>query len=161
VNFDVSVVADKPQLAKLIHEVANPGSRGPNHFRQGCLTDIRIDRLRAAFLAKICQQQEKSCKPPFTRIEELVDEVLLNPAARRHKPLSMPITAIVLSNFRDMACSLSLVPLPCFFAGWGRARPDHPISGPSHRSSSSTSKLFSEAMAGKKSVHNGTGSHLL
>ena len=24
----------------------------------------------------------------------------------------MPITAIVLSNFRDMACSLSLVPLP-------------------------------------------------
>src|SRR5467141_4807008 len=27
--------------------------------------------------------------------------------------------------------------------------------------SSSTSKLFSEAMAGKKSVHNGTGSHLL
>lgn len=27
--------------------------------------------------------------------------------------------------------------------------------GPSHRSSSSTSKLFSEALAGKKSVHNG------
>jgi hypothetical protein len=80
VNFDVSVVADKPQLAKLVHEVANPGSRGPNHFRQGCLTDIRIDRLRTAFLAKICEQQEKSCKPPFTRIEELVDEVLLNPA---------------------------------------------------------------------------------
>ena len=78
-NFDVSVVADKPQLAKLIHEVANPGSRGPNHFRQGRLTDIRIDRLRTAFLAKICEQQEKSCKAPFTRIEELVDEVLLNP----------------------------------------------------------------------------------
>jgi hypothetical protein len=32
-----------------------------------------------SFLAKICEQQEKSSKPPFTRIEALVDQVLLNP----------------------------------------------------------------------------------
>jgi hypothetical protein len=44
----------------------------------------------------------------------------------------MPTTAIVLSNFRDMACSLSLVPLPSFYRWFGAgARPDHPITGQS------------------------------
>jgi hypothetical protein len=32
----------------------------------------------------------------------------------------MPITAIVLSNFRDIACSLSLVPLPSFYRWLGQ-----------------------------------------
>ena len=80
VYFDMPVVADKPELAKLVHEVADPGSRGPDHFRQGCLTDVRTDRLRAALLAEIREQQEQPCKSPLARIEELVDEVLFNPA---------------------------------------------------------------------------------
>src|SRR5262245_27383764 len=45
-------------------------------------------------------------------------------------PISMPITAIALLSFSDMACSLTLVPRGQFrlLAGAG-ARPDHPISG--------------------------------
>jgi hypothetical protein len=40
----------------------------------------------------------------------------------------MPITAIVLSNFWDMACSLSLVaPSQASYCWWGRS-----TAGPSH-----------------------------
>src|SRR5262245_53788173 len=48
-------------------------------------------------------------------------------------PISMPITAIALLSFSDMACSLTLVPRGQFrlLAGAG-ARPDHPISRHCH-----------------------------
>ena len=42
-------------------------------------------------------------------------------------PISMPITAITLSNFWDMACSLSLAPLASFACWRGRS-----TAGPSH-----------------------------
>ncbi len=63
------VVADEAQLAKLVHEMADSGSSGADHLRQRFLTDMRIDRLRAAFLAEIREQQEQPRKPPFARIE--------------------------------------------------------------------------------------------
>jgi hypothetical protein len=45
-------------------------------------------------------------------------------------PISMPITAISLLSFSDMACSLSsLPPSPASFAGGAGARPDYPING--------------------------------
>jgi hypothetical protein len=81
VNLDIPVVADEAQLAKLVHEVADSGSRGAYHFRQCFLTDVGTDRLCAALIAKIREQQEQPCKSPFARIEELVDEVLLNQSA--------------------------------------------------------------------------------
>jgi hypothetical protein len=41
-------------------------------------------------------------------------------------------------------------------SGWRRVKPARLTQGgPSHRSSSSTSKLFSETMAGKTTAHNG------
>src|ERR1019366_4015668 len=46
-------------------------------------------------------------------------------------PISMPITAIALSNFWDMACSLSLAPLPSILSLVGQGeRPDNPFSSP-------------------------------
>src|SRR5260370_17302136 len=45
-------------------------------------------------------------------------------------PISMPITAILLSSFWDMACSFVFgAPLPALLAGGAEARPDHPILG--------------------------------
>src|SRR6516165_6542498 len=45
-------------------------------------------------------------------------------------PISMPITAIALLSFSDMARSLTwLPPLPAFLAAGAGARPDHPITG--------------------------------
>lgn len=79
-NLDMSIVADKSKLAKFVHEVAYAASRGPDHFRQRCLADIRIDRLWAAFLAEIGEHQQQARESPLARIEELVDKVLLNPA---------------------------------------------------------------------------------
>ena len=41
VDLDMSVVADEAQLAKLVHEVADAGSRGADHLGQRLLTDVR------------------------------------------------------------------------------------------------------------------------
>jgi hypothetical protein len=42
----------------------------------------------------------------------------------------MPITAILLLSFSDMACSFVFgAPLPVWLAGRAGARPDHPILG--------------------------------
>lgn len=47
------VVADKAQLAKLVHEMTDAGAGGADDLGQRFLTDIRADRLRAAFLPEI------------------------------------------------------------------------------------------------------------
>jgi hypothetical protein len=57
VNLDVSVVVDEIKLAKLVHEMTDAGSGGADHLRQCFLTNVRTDRLRAAFLPEIREQQ--------------------------------------------------------------------------------------------------------
>jgi len=69
VNLDVSVVVDETKLAKLVHEMADAGSGGADHLRQCFLTNVRTDRLRAAFLPEIREQQQHARKPPLARIE--------------------------------------------------------------------------------------------
>jgi hypothetical protein len=59
VDLNVPIIADEAQPAKLVHEIADPGSRGPDHFSQCFLTDVHADRLRAAFLAEIREQQQQ------------------------------------------------------------------------------------------------------
>ena len=53
VYLDMPVIADEAQLAKLVHEIADAGSCGPDHLSQCFLTNVRGDRLRAAFLAEV------------------------------------------------------------------------------------------------------------
>lgn len=69
VDLNVPIIADEAQPAKLVHEIADPGSGGPDHLSQCFLTDARADRLRAAFLAEVREQQQQPSKPPLTRIE--------------------------------------------------------------------------------------------
>jgi hypothetical protein len=80
VDLDVTVVIDEAKFAKLVHEKADTGSGGADHLCQSFLTNPQTDRLRAAFLSEISQQQQQARKPPLARIEELIDQVLLNPA---------------------------------------------------------------------------------
>jgi hypothetical protein len=58
VDFNLTVVIDKPQFTKLVHECANAGSRRTDHVREGLLADFRQDGLRLTFLAKIRKQQK-------------------------------------------------------------------------------------------------------
>src|ERR1700737_3723677 len=80
VDLDMPVVADEAQFAKLVHEMADSGSSGADHLPQRFLTDVGIYLRRAAFLSEMGEQQEQPRKPPLARIEQLVDQILLNPA---------------------------------------------------------------------------------
>src|SRR5579863_4254353 len=80
VNLDLAIVADEAQSPELVHEMTDPRSGGANHLGQRLLTDIGTDRLRAAFFAEIGEQQEQPRQSPFAGIEQLIDEILLDPA---------------------------------------------------------------------------------
>jgi hypothetical protein len=59
-HLDVSIVVDESKFAKLVHEMADPGSGGADHLRQRFLTDAWTDRLRAAFLPEASGRGEGS-----------------------------------------------------------------------------------------------------
>ena len=79
-NFNFSVVTDEAQFAELVHKKADAGSRCANHFGQGLLTDIRADRSSAAFFAELREQKQEPCKSFLAGIEQLVDQIIFNPA---------------------------------------------------------------------------------
>ena len=76
----MAVVADQSQLSKLVHEMADPRSGGADHFGQCFLADIRADPLWLAVLAEIREQQQQPGKSPLALIEQLIDQVFLDPA---------------------------------------------------------------------------------
>ena len=52
VDPDAAVVFDKAELAKSIHEEADAGPGGANHFRQRFLRDLRNQCFRLTGLAE-------------------------------------------------------------------------------------------------------------
>lgn len=78
VNFNLAVVINKPQFSKLVHESTDARSRRADHFRECLLADLRQDRLGLAFLAKICKQQKGPRQTFFARVEQLIDQILLD-----------------------------------------------------------------------------------
>src|SRR5450631_1349615 len=59
----------RPSLRNLFMKMADAGSSSADHFRQCFLTNARTDRLRAAYLPEIREQQQHARKPPLARIE--------------------------------------------------------------------------------------------
>jgi len=55
-NLDATVVCNKAELAKAIHEEADAGPSGADHLRQGFLRDLRNQSLWFTRLAKLRQQ---------------------------------------------------------------------------------------------------------
>jgi hypothetical protein len=78
VNFDAAVVIIQTEFPKFVHEKTHARSRRADHLRQGLLADFRYDWLRPTFLAKIRQKQKNSCQAFLARIEQLIDQVLLD-----------------------------------------------------------------------------------
>ena len=85
VNFNCSIVADEAAFSKLIHKetYARPGRT--DHFSQRPLTQNNRDRMCDPLFAEIREKQEKPCESSFARIEELVDQIVLNPAIARQE----------------------------------------------------------------------------
>jgi len=69
VNLDLSVVGDEAKLAKFVHEEADAGACGADHFCQRFLADMCRDGLRGTFLSEICQKKEKTREPLLAGIE--------------------------------------------------------------------------------------------
>src|SRR3984885_2210222 len=80
--LDTPVVFDEAELAKAIHEEADPGPRGPDHLRQGFLGDLRNQTFRFARHAKLRHQEKNPGQTLFAGVEKLVDQVSL----RAHTP---------------------------------------------------------------------------
>ena len=78
VDFNLAVVINKTQFPKSVHEKAHARSRRADHLRQCLLANFRYDWLRPTFLAKIRQKQKGPCQPFLARIEQLIDQVLLD-----------------------------------------------------------------------------------
>jgi hypothetical protein len=77
-DFQLSVVFNKAQFAKFVHEKADARSGRADHLRQRFLAEFSHDRLRPAVLAEIRQEKEKPGEALFARIEQLIDQVLFN-----------------------------------------------------------------------------------
>ena len=75
----------KPELAELVHEKAHARTRRADHFRKRFLADLRDDRIRPAFLAEIGEEQKHARKPLFARVEQLINEVLLDADGARQE----------------------------------------------------------------------------
>jgi hypothetical protein len=80
VDFNRSVVADETELSEFVHEIADPRPGSADHLGQGFLAELGVDRLSVAVLTKIGEQQQKTRKPLFARIEQLVDQVSFDSA---------------------------------------------------------------------------------
>ena len=74
-NPDAAVVFNKAELAKAIHEEADAGPGGSDHFRQSFLRDLWDQRFRFSRLAKLRQQQENSRQTLFAGVEKLIDKI--------------------------------------------------------------------------------------
>src|SRR5260370_27524880 len=84
VNLDFSVVVDESLFPELVHEEADAGSGGADHFGQRFLTKRDRNRL-SAFPAEIGEQQKQACQASFAGIEQLVDQVVFDPAISRQQ----------------------------------------------------------------------------
>src|SRR5882757_4112769 len=80
VNLQMAVVLDEAQLPEFVHELADTGTCRADDLSQCLLADRGGDRLRPAVLTEIRKNEQRTCKALFARVEELVDEVLLDPA---------------------------------------------------------------------------------
>jgi hypothetical protein len=79
-DHKMAIVFDEAQVSELVHEDIHARARRADHFGQGLLADRGGNRLRRAVLADARQQKKDARQPLFARVEQLVDEVFLDPA---------------------------------------------------------------------------------
>jgi len=79
VDVDFSVVLDETQFSKFVHEEIDAGPRSANHFREHLLRHFGEDLLRLGARAVASEQEQSTGQPFFAGVEELVNQILLNP----------------------------------------------------------------------------------
>ena len=85
VDVDFAVVFDETQFSKFVHEKIDAGPRGADHLRQHLLRNLGEDLLRMVPCAIASKQEQSAGQPFFAGVEELVDQILLNPnVSRKH-----------------------------------------------------------------------------
>ena len=75
VDADAAVVLDEAELAKAVHEEADAGAGGADHFGEGFLGDGGDEGFGFAGLAEFGHEEEGAGEAFFAGVEELVDEV--------------------------------------------------------------------------------------
>jgi hypothetical protein len=78
--LSVAIVIDQAELAEIVHKEAHAGPGHADHFRERLLTESDWNDGRVTFLPIICEKQREPRKPPFARIERLINYVFLDPA---------------------------------------------------------------------------------
>jgi hypothetical protein len=63
----------------IFHEKIDARSRRADHFGERVLRNLRDHLPRLLLLAVPCQQQQRPRQPLFAGVEQLIDQVLLDP----------------------------------------------------------------------------------
>ena len=90
-DLDAAVVADEAELAEAVHEEADAGPGGADHFSQGFLRDGRNECLWFSRFAKLGHEEEYSRQTLFTGVEELIDEIGLGSHAAGEQELEKEV----------------------------------------------------------------------
>ena len=85
VYFDISIIFDEAELAKLVHEVTDTRARRADHLGQGLLIDLGNDDVLFSFFPVIRHQQENARQALFTGIEQMIDQLLFKLDVLRQK----------------------------------------------------------------------------
>ena len=71
----MTVVINKAQFPKFVHEMAHTRSRRADHLRQCLLADFRYNWIRPTFFAEIRQKQKDPCQPFLSALIEGVSQL--------------------------------------------------------------------------------------
>src|SRR5688572_16598910 len=79
VDLESAVIFNQAELAELVHEEVDARARGPHHLGQRLLGELRQNARRRLFLPVSREQKQGTSEVFLAGIEELVDQVLLDP----------------------------------------------------------------------------------
>jgi len=74
-----AVVFDEAHFSEFIHEEIDPRARCPDHFRQRLLRSFGKYLVGFILLAIVGEQQKGTCQSFLAGVENLVDQVFLDP----------------------------------------------------------------------------------
>ena len=76
--METAIVVNEAEFLEFVHEEIHPRSRGADHFRE-CFLGYPGEKFLRLILLSVAGKQQKSAREPFlSRVEELVDQVLLH-----------------------------------------------------------------------------------
>src|SRR5688572_15423315 len=78
-HLDAAVVLDEPQFPELVHEEVDAAPRGPDDLGQRFLRQFWHDALGRTVFGSVTRKEQQGPGQPFLdRVEEMVDQVLLD-----------------------------------------------------------------------------------